>query len=140
MRSHDAERAGLAGIEYLVLCALLREGICHAASFKAENSFVGTSHWLLTWTALRHDGDPALFPGGGEDRYRRGGSSEGKSHASGRRVQGGVSRPGLSTLACPSCSCGTAVSVRPAVSGWAGEGAGLFAVVRGSSCRSGVAQ
>src|SRR5215471_18548137 len=80
--------------------AQLRKGICCAASFKAENSFVGTSHWLLTWTALRHDEDPALFPGGGEDRYRRGGPSEGKSHASGRRVQGGVSRPGLSTVAC----------------------------------------
>src|SRR5215468_1876587 len=31
---------------------LLREGICCAASFKVENSFVGTSHWLLTRAAL----------------------------------------------------------------------------------------
>jgi hypothetical protein len=39
---------------------------------------VGTLHWLLTWTALRHDEDAALFPGGGEDRYGRGGPSEGR--------------------------------------------------------------
>src|SRR5215468_6725080 len=41
-----------------------------------------------------------------------------------------VERPGLPA----SCSCGTPVSVRLAVSGWAGEGgAGRFAVVRGRS-------
>ena len=37
-----------------------------------------------------------------------------------------VERPGRPA----SCSCGTQVSVRLAVSGWAGEGAGRFAVVR----------
>src|SRR5262252_6216899 len=101
MRSHDAERAGLAGSEYLVLCALLREGICRAASFKAENSFVGTSHWLLTWTALRHGEDAALFPGGGEDRDGRGGLSAGRLSGQPPCVYGGVGGPGLSALACP---------------------------------------
>src|SRR5215831_18923748 len=133
MRSHDAERAGLAGSEYLVLCALLREGICRAASFKAENSFVGTSHWLLTWTALRHGEDGALFPGGGEDRDGRGGLSEGRLSCQPPCVYGGVGRPGLSTwparvpqLRCPgeSRACGQRVG---------GDGAGRFAGVRGRS-------
>src|SRR6516225_1938617 len=101
-------------------------------ALKPRTHLTGASHWLVTWAALRHDEDPALFPGGGEDRYRRGGSSECSSHAGGRRVQGGVSRPGLSTPGLPaSCSCGIPVSVRPVVSGWAGGCAGLFAVVRG---------
>ena len=81
------------------LCALLWEDICRAASFKAENSFVSTSHWLLPQTGLRHDEDAALFPGGGEDRYGRGGPSEGRLSCQPPRVYGGVGRPGLSTLA-----------------------------------------
>ena len=43
-----------------------------------------------------------------------------------RRGQAWFEHPGLPV----SCSCGTPVSVRPAVSGWAGDGAGRFAVVR----------
>jgi hypothetical protein len=30
----------------------ITQGISRAASFTVKNSFVGTSHWLVTWTAL----------------------------------------------------------------------------------------
>jgi len=39
-------------------------------------------HWLLTpGLRFRHGEDAALFPSGGEDRYGRGGPSEGGSDA-----------------------------------------------------------
>ena len=73
-----------------------------------------------------------LFPGGGEDRYGRGGPSEGRLSCRPPRVDGGVGRPGLCALPA-SRSCGTPASARPAVIGQAGDGAGRFAVVRGRS-------
>ena len=81
-----------------------------------------------------------MFPGGGADRYGRGGPSEGRLSCQPPRVYGGVARPGLSTLACP-CprSCGTRVSVWPVVSGWAGvvpagsQVSGVVVQIRGGS-------
>jgi hypothetical protein len=64
-----------------------------------------------------------LFLGGGEDRYGRGGLSEGRLSCRQPRVQGGVGGPGFEHPGLPaSRSCVTPVSVRFAVSGWAGDG------------------
>src|SRR5262249_40073477 len=73
--------------------------------------------------------------------YRRGGSSECSSHASGRGVQGGVGRLGSGAQACPvSCSCCSAVSVRLAVSRGGGGGRRPVRRCRGRCADPGVPQ
>src|SRR5215468_4683938 len=75
--------------------------MCRAASFRVEDSFASASHWLLTRTAFSPWRGCSLVPGGGEDRYGRGGLSEGRLSCRPPRVYGGVGRASLSTLACP---------------------------------------
>jgi len=96
--------------------------------------------WLLTQTALSHSEDAALFPGGGEDRYSRGGPSQGRLSCRQPRIYGNMGRARLSTLACPRPAAPVPpVTVRPAVSRWAGDGVRRFAIagvavqVRGGS-------
>ena len=63
-----------------------------------------------------------MFSGRGDDRYGRGGPSAGRLSCRQLRVYGGVGGPGLSALACRRPAAAVPpVSVRLAVSGWAGE-------------------
>src|SRR5215468_7723738 len=66
--------------------------MCRAASFRVEDSFASASHWLLTRTAFSPWRGCSLVPGGGEDRYGRGGLSEGRLSCRPPRVYGGVGR------------------------------------------------
>src|SRR6516225_7681236 len=122
------------------LCALLWEDICRAASFKAENSFVSTSHWLLTWTALSSwRGCSLVSQVAVKIAAVVAASPRGGSYA-GSVASMAAWAAWLSTLACPRPAAGVPqVSVRPAVSGWAGRALagrscpGIVTHIRGGS-------
>src|SRR5262249_4503049 len=75
--------------------------MCRAASFKVEDLCASASDWVVARTAFSPWRGCSLVPGGGEDRYGRGGLSEGRLSCRPARVYGGVGRASLSTLACP---------------------------------------
>ena len=64
--------------------ALSRELICRGSALAADPR-----------RHFRHSEHSALFPGGGEDRYGRGGPSKGRFSCRQPRIDGGVGRPGF---------------------------------------------